>query len=351
METLSRLLWGQPAVPIVPTDRIVPLHFFENSPLVQGNNLAAALVFDEVLDAEKLRSSLEALVKRDGWQRLGGRLRKNVNNPLSPPQHPQLTPPQSSGAIDWHLPTTFSPSRPPLTFSHVIHTQPTTSHPVARLIPFPSANGLPSVVGNPDDLASLAWEEGYQPGGITDYLTTDRPVLGLRVHSFPDKTLVVLQWQHVAFDALGLGYVVENWARILHGRADEVPTPCARDGDPFEVLASGTRAAGERHVLADRQIGLWGMLKWGMGSGVDMLVREKENRMVCVPEGFWRGEMEKALGELRAEAKEKGEDVGKVFLTENDVLTAWVLRCVVVSKGMDPERTVSGPMLRLCEFG
>lgn len=176
-------------------------------------------------------------------------------------------------------------------------------------------------------------------------------MLGLRVHSFPNRTLVVIQWQHVAFDALGLGYVVENWARRLHGREGEVPTPCGGDGDPFEVLASGTRVAGERHVLADRQIGLWGMVKWGLGSGVDMLVREKENRMVCVPEEFWRGEMERALGELRAEAKEKGEDVGKVFLTENDVLTAWVLRCVVVSKWMDPERTVSGPMLRMCEVG
>jgi hypothetical protein len=56
----------------------VPLHFFEGSPLVQGNNMAVSLVFDDVLDPEKLRLSLEGLVKREGWQRLGGRLRKNV---------------------------------------------------------------------------------------------------------------------------------------------------------------------------------------------------------------------------------------------------------------------------------
>lgn len=61
-----------------PTDRVVPLHFFEGSLLVQGNNMAASLVFDEVLDPEKLRLSLEGLVKREGWQRLGGRLKKNV---------------------------------------------------------------------------------------------------------------------------------------------------------------------------------------------------------------------------------------------------------------------------------
>ena len=61
-----------------PADRVVPLHFFENSLLVQGNNMAVSLVFDDVLDPEKLRSSLEGLIKREGWQRLGGRLRKNV---------------------------------------------------------------------------------------------------------------------------------------------------------------------------------------------------------------------------------------------------------------------------------
>jgi hypothetical protein len=62
----------------IPGDRVVPLHFFEDSLLVQGNNMAVSLVFDAVLDPESLRESLESLVKQEGWQRLGGRLRKNV---------------------------------------------------------------------------------------------------------------------------------------------------------------------------------------------------------------------------------------------------------------------------------
>lgn len=62
----------------VPGDRILPLHFFEDSLLVQGNNMAVLLVFDAILNPEKLRLSLESLVKREGWQRLGGRLRKNA---------------------------------------------------------------------------------------------------------------------------------------------------------------------------------------------------------------------------------------------------------------------------------
>jgi hypothetical protein len=69
------------------TDRVVPLHFFENSLLVQGNNMAVSLVFDDVLDPEKLRQSLDGLIRRDGWQRLGGRLVKNVRPPNVSPTH------------------------------------------------------------------------------------------------------------------------------------------------------------------------------------------------------------------------------------------------------------------------
>jgi hypothetical protein len=196
------------------------------------------------------------------------------------------------------------------------------------------------VVGDPDDLAPLAWEPGYKPGGISDYLSADIPVLGLRVNSFTDKTVAVLQWQHVAFDALGMQYVVENWERMLWGKEDEIPTPCGLDSDPFAPLAEGTRPATEPHLLTDRRVGLGGMLQWGLGYGIDMLVRAKENRMVCVPESYWRPQLEKALAELRAEAAEKGEDVSKVFLTEGDILTAWTMRCVVAPLDMDPKRTV-----------
>ena len=67
---MDKLFGRKPAVPLDPTDRVQPLHFFENSALVQGNNMAVSLLYDEVLDPEKLRTSLENLVKREGWQRL-----------------------------------------------------------------------------------------------------------------------------------------------------------------------------------------------------------------------------------------------------------------------------------------
>ncbi|KAL2757319.1 hypothetical protein ACRALDRAFT_1067935 [Sodiomyces alcalophilus JCM 7366] len=319
---MEYLFGRKPAVELDPTDRVLPLHFFENSRLVQGNNMAVSLVFDDVLDPEKLRQSLEGLVKREGWQKLGGRLRTNA-----------------AGKTEWHIPREFTAERPAIGFSHVDHGMPAASHPAASKIPQPSAR--PAVVGDPDDLVDLAWEPGYQPGGIKDYLTSNRPVLGLRVNSFADKTVVVLQWQHVAFDALGMQYVVEGWSNMLWGKEAEIPTPCHGDSDPFDVIAKGTRPATEQHVLADRRVGLGGLLKWGLGYGIDMLVRAKDNRMVCVPETYWRPQLEKALEELRAEAVKKGEDPSKVFLTEGDILTAWTMRCVVRPMRMNPDRLVA----------
>ncbi|KAF7551753.1 hypothetical protein G7Z17_g4809 [Cylindrodendrum hubeiense] len=317
------ILGRKPAVEKVPSDRVLPLHFFESGPLVQGNNMTVSIVFDDVLDPEKLRQSLEGLVKREGWHRLGGRLKKNA-----------------SGTIEWHIPAEFTAERPAITFVHVDHGLAAASHSAASTIPSPSDR--PAVVGNPDDLADLAYEPGYKPGGIQDYITSDIPVLGLRVNSFTDKTVVVLQWQHVAFDALGMQYVIEGWRSMLWGKTDEIPTPCSVNTDPFDALAKGTRPVTEQHLLTDRRVGLGGMLKWGLGYGVDMLVRAKENRMVCVPETYWRPQREKALEELRVEAIANGEDPSKVFLTENDVLTAWILRCVVSPMGMHPDRLVAG---------
>lgn len=47
--------------------------------------MSGLAVFDEVLDPEVLREALENVVKRPGWERLGGRLRKSVSidHPLS----------------------------------------------------------------------------------------------------------------------------------------------------------------------------------------------------------------------------------------------------------------------------
>jgi hypothetical protein len=60
------------------SDTVIPLHYFDDSPMFARITMYVLMVFDEVLDPEKLRSSLDQLVRRETWQKLGARVRKGV---------------------------------------------------------------------------------------------------------------------------------------------------------------------------------------------------------------------------------------------------------------------------------
>jgi hypothetical protein len=76
-------LSGSPKAPQrVPTDRVVPVGFFDNTIIFRTFVLNTLFVFDDVLDVQKLHSSLERVVARPGWNKLGARLRRNVSSKL-----------------------------------------------------------------------------------------------------------------------------------------------------------------------------------------------------------------------------------------------------------------------------
>lgn len=66
--------------PIDPTDEVAPLHFFDDTPTLRPFTLMWTFRFDEVLDADKLGSSLAALFQMEGWRKLGGRIRLRVRS-------------------------------------------------------------------------------------------------------------------------------------------------------------------------------------------------------------------------------------------------------------------------------
>jgi hypothetical protein len=66
----------QPAT--VPSDEIIPLHFWNTALCMRGTVLDISLKFDDVLDFTKLRSGLEELLNVGSWRQLGARLRLNV---------------------------------------------------------------------------------------------------------------------------------------------------------------------------------------------------------------------------------------------------------------------------------
>ena len=81
MGTHARSLVVKGSPNIDPSDQVIPLHWFEDGFMWKKVIVYTLFVFDDVLDPDHLRQSLEALIARDGYKKLGGRLRKNVRTP------------------------------------------------------------------------------------------------------------------------------------------------------------------------------------------------------------------------------------------------------------------------------
>jgi hypothetical protein len=64
----------------VPTDTVVPFHTFDSSPYLRTLILNFTYRFDDVLDVDKLRTSLERLYEIGDWRKLGARVRLNVGH-------------------------------------------------------------------------------------------------------------------------------------------------------------------------------------------------------------------------------------------------------------------------------
>lgn len=179
----------------VPTDTVIPLASFDDSPQIRPLVMHLLMRFDDVLDADALARALEALLSReDGWRRLGARLRLNEEHP---------------DKLEYHVPASFDRDRRPAVAYH--HQRFDTSiheHPVAAALPpfaeaasQTGADDVPQPVpGNPDDFLNLMRKDG-DPTTLEDYLDSDRPLLGLHVVSFDDATLLTLSWSHVVLDA------------------------------------------------------------------------------------------------------------------------------------------------------
>ncbi|OAA66558.1 Chloramphenicol acetyltransferase-like domain protein [Niveomyces insectorum RCEF 264] len=298
-------LSGQPkAPPRIPTDVVVPVGFFDNTIIFRTFVLYTLFVFDDVLDPQKLHESLEQL---------------------------------DAGELEHHIPAFFSQDRPAIAFDHVnIADVAVEHHPVGSQIPHPPRHGRPAIVGDPDNLSTLIHGPNI-PTRQSDYTTTDRPQLGLRVISFQNATVVVLHWLHLTFDATAKRSLLDAWTLMLQGREHEIPEPLAPDN---YILEHCGKKPTERHVLADLHVSTPGLVWWALQNVYNLAIRPQEHRMVCVPAAYLAKLRETALAELRANAH-AGDDGNEMFVSEGDVLVAWFARLAISNLPRDSERTIA----------
>ncbi|PKX92298.1 uncharacterized protein P174DRAFT_512929 [Aspergillus novofumigatus IBT 16806] len=301
---------------VVAGDEVVELPFFDDTLLLQTFVLHSMFVFDQALDVLKLQDALERLGQRAGWRKLAARLRRNA-----------------AGQLEFHIPTEFSSQRPAIAQTHIHHETPLSQHPVSAFLPKPSAQ--PAIVGNAEDLRPL-YEGLNCPTKLDDYLYEDRSVVGLHVVSFHDATVLTLNWIHAAFDATAKKAILDAWNLVMLGREDQIPTPVSYREDALKDLGTNPLSP---HALADRKTSTLGMIRWALSNVTDLFFRSQETRIICVPAGFVENLHAVAMKELVSFPPGPGEE--RPFVSEGDILTAWVARLAVSHLSQYPDRTVA----------
>lgn len=188
------------ALPKVPSDTIIPVHYWDDTALCRSAILYDLMRFDNVLDVEKLKLSLEKLLNREGWRKLGARVRLNVViTPSISPYSPCTYIDQEDGKLEYHIPACSNQGRIPFSFHHEALNLDINDHPQASRLRAPSTSVTPHILCHEVDVVDLMRRPG-DPEALEDYLDSDLPLLGIRIITFHDATLITISWPHIVLD-------------------------------------------------------------------------------------------------------------------------------------------------------
>lgn len=233
--------------------------------------------------------------------------------------------PQDDGKLEIHVPVEFTPKRPAVRFSHEALNMSIVEHPLACRLPVPTTSG--SIQGGADQFEEFVAPEDA-PRCLEDFLARDVSQLGLHVVSFADATLVSLTFPHTMCDLLGLQAIVDNWVRVLAGREDEVVPLLGAREDPLAGVGEGpAHEREEPWALSGRILGGLGWLRFVATMLWDAVrLGRSRQHMVYLPAASLRRLRESAMADLATATAEDWHPQNVAFLTDNDILTAWLTR-------------------------
>ncbi|GAB0138198.1 hypothetical protein EsDP_00006439 [Epichloe bromicola] len=304
-----------PLVSKAESDDIYPVHMLDGSKALRNIVLAWTLRFNDVLDADQVHGSLSRLLEIGDWRKIGGRLRLKDN-----------------GELEIHAPRRFTTERPAVSYTHRIIASAIEDDPLAKTLP--RATEGPSVQPGPQGFQVFAAREDA-PATLEDFIHGDTPQLSLHITSFDNATLVGLSWPHSLMDVMGQKALLHGWSLVLAGRESEVP---AMLGARADAMCSATdEVAGEKEEefeLEHKRLKGWAMAMFALRCGWDMLWNAApETRTVYLPKSTMAKLRLEAQSDLAAahEAGPAAAQERSSFVSEGDVLTAWVARAVASS--------------------
>ncbi|KAH8707556.1 hypothetical protein GQ44DRAFT_817332 [Phaeosphaeriaceae sp. PMI808] len=276
-------------------DDIYPVHALDDTKSLRSILVTWTICFNDVLDTDKLQSSLSRLLEIGDWRKIGGRLKLKKN-----------------GALEIHVPSSFTAERPAFSFSHAEIGTAIEDHPVARTLPKP--NGTESIWPGPQDFKEFA-ARSDAPTTMEDLLSGDIPQISVHITSFTNATLIALMWPHTLMDVMGHQAFVNAWSLVLAGRESEVPPLLGAREDKLCAIIDASVEKPEEYMLKSKQLKGLAMLKFG------------HTRTICLTK--------KVVADLRLQAQtdlanlSSGEKVP--FISDGDVLTAWTMSAVATS--------------------
>ncbi|KAH8690015.1 putative LysR family regulatory protein [Talaromyces proteolyticus] len=311
--------------PTVSTDQVIPFRFADDFPYTRGLCLDIHFRFDDVLDPEKLRDALERLLQKDGWRKLGARLRRTKDDKL-----------------EYHVPAEFSEKRPAVLYSTDKHNASISDHPVLSQLPRGSGE-RPALFESPIKFRPYM-RAANGPEHINDWLYADIPQLVVHVIGFNDATIITVTFMHTLTDAMGIVALLRAWTAVLRGEDEKVPPFVGFDktDDPIETLHKEIPAS--KFVLANRVVKGLEFFKFVVRMIFELVWwPTDEGGTVFVPGEYIKTLRESAIAELSKTqtSSDKDSDMAKPFLSESDVLVAWWMRVLARTINPPPHRTIT----------
>ncbi|KAJ4248150.1 hypothetical protein NW762_012920 [Fusarium torreyae] len=294
-------------------DVTYPLRSMDDLKLLRMLVMHVALVFDERLDPTRLYTSLDGVVRMDGWYKLGARLRR-----------------KGLWGLEYHVPAKFTDERPAFSYAHTTHSCSRREHPEGSRLPA-SDSGI-SVGCESEEYLALIQPFGA-PTRLRDYVNQDRPLLGLYIVSFNDATIIAISWPHVLFDIMSLADLYQAWILNLQGQGQEIRIPVRAELDFLLELGNNAQ---ETHHLTHRRMSTWELISFGLRNISVFLFPAMERRTICISAATF----ERIRATTVTEASESQLPGSDNFLSDNDVLCAWWSR-ICCARLKDSNREVA----------
>lgn len=199
-------------------------------------------------------------------------------------------------------------------------------HPVASQ--FPHQTDGPSVQPVLDDMKTFVARSDF-PATVDELIQQDLPQISLHVTTFSDSTLVGLVWPHTLMDAVGAKALLAAWSSGLAGREEEVPLVVGAENDIPSAIAGDDKIQEEFQLERKRLKGA-SLLLFGLRFLWDKFWNPPlERRVIFLPQRAFA----RFRDQVRQEIAEDSRSLESMpFVSDADILTAWITRAVALSE-------------------